>query len=213
MTTDVNNDVPRGQFGTQPCYRVAYFGYGSWANYTRHYPAGTYNVLGRFTEGGANTVATLSKVTGGLGTSSQSTSYLGTFNVPLGGWDTWESVFLTDASGNRVALTFDGSQQTLRLTGNPVQAGDPTINVSFFVLVTATAQPLTLTATATGGMATVSFPTQSGFSYQVAYKNQLTDATWTSLGSPVVGNGSTQSVNDPVTGSTRFYRVSSSAHP
>lgn len=212
-TTDVSDDVPRAQFGTQPAYRVDYFGYGSWANYTRHYPAGTYYVLGRFTEGGADTVATLSKVTSGWGTTSQSTSYLGTFNIPLGGWDTWESAYLVDGSGKRVTLTFDGSQQTLRFTGNPVQAGDPTINVSFFVLVPAPRQSTTLTATVIGGNVTVAFLTQNGFSYQVEYKNHLTDATWSPLGSPVPGNGSLQSVKDPVAGSGRFYRAQVSSQP
>ena len=205
-TTDVSDDVPRIQFGTQPAYRVDYFGYGSWVNYTRHYPAGSYYVLGRFTEGGADTVATLSKVTSGWGTTSQSTTYLGTFNIPLGGWDTWESAYLADGSGKRIALTFDGSQQTLRFTGNPVQAGDPTINVSFFVLVPAP-QLITLTATLSGGNVTISFPTLTGSSYQVEYKTHLTDATWTSLGSPISGNNSPQSVKDSATGSSRFYRV------
>lgn len=63
--TDINDDVPRAQFGTNADYRVNWFGYGSWANYTRHYPKGTYNVIGRFTEGGGDTVAILSKVTSG----------------------------------------------------------------------------------------------------------------------------------------------------
>ena len=141
-----------------------------------------------------------------MGTASQSTTYLGTFNIPLGGWDTWESAYLADASGNRIALTFDGSQQTLRFTGNPVQAGDPTINVSFFVLVPAP-QLITLTATLSGGNVTVSFPTLTGSSYQVEYKTHLTDAAWTSLGSPISGNNSLQSVKDSATGSSRFYRV------
>jgi len=205
-TTAVNDDVPRVQFGTQPAYRVDYFGYGSWCNYTRHYPKGTYYVLGRFTEGGGNTVATMSKVTSGWGTTSQSTSFLGTFNIPLGGWDTWENAYLEDVNGNRVALTFDGTQQTLRLTGNPVQAGDPTINASFFVLVPAP-PATTLTARVSGGTVTISFPTQNGFNYQVLYKNNLTDANWIALGSPIAGNGAVESATDSATGTHRFYRV------
>jgi hypothetical protein len=87
-----------------------------------------------------------------------------------------------------------------------VQAGDPSINVSFFVLVPAP-QPITLTATVSGGSVIVSFPTETGSSYQVEYKNRLADATWAPLGSPVSGNGSSQSVKDPTAGSSRFYRV------
>ncbi|MGH7967304.1 MAG: carbohydrate-binding protein, partial [Limisphaerales bacterium] len=43
--TDINDDVPRAQFGTNSDYRVNWFGYGSWANYTRDYPKGTYYVI------------------------------------------------------------------------------------------------------------------------------------------------------------------------
>ena len=44
--------------------------------------------------------------------------------------------------------------------------------------------------------------------YQVQYKNQLLDATWTSLGSPVPATDATMSYPDTTaTGETRFYRV------
>jgi len=64
-----------------------------------------------------------------------------------------------------------------------------------------------ITATVIGGNIHISFPTQTGFSYQLLYKNNLTDASWTPLGSPITGNNSSQAVNDPTTGTTRFYRV------
>jgi hypothetical protein len=65
-----------------------------------------------------------------------------------------------------------------------------------------------VTAGLSGGNVTLSFLTQSGFSYQVQYKNNLTDATWTSLGSALSGNGSVQSASDPTAGNAhRFYRV------
>ncbi len=206
--TDINDDLPRVQFGTNTDYRVNWFGYGSWANYTRDYPKGTYYVIGRFTEGGADTVAILSKVTSGWGTTSQSLTQLGTFFIPLKGWDSWESVYLTDLNSNRVTVAFDGSQTTLRLSGNPVQTGDPTINAGYFMLVPAAqAASTTLTASLNGGKVNVSFPTATGSTYQVQYKSQLSDATWTPLGSPLPGTGSVESVQDTPAGSSRFYRV------
>ena len=99
-------------------------------------------------------------------------------------------------------MTLDGSAQILRLggtTGNEV-------NVNFLMLVATAPTPI-LTATVSGGNIHISFPTQAGYSYQLQYKNFLTDANWTSLGSLVSGNGSVQSVNDTASGNARFYRV------
>ncbi len=74
MATEVNGDIQRSQYlGTGFVdYAMGYFSGGantsaSWANYTRHYPAGTYNVYGRLASGGGATTATLSQVTSELG--------------------------------------------------------------------------------------------------------------------------------------------------
>jgi hypothetical protein len=53
----------------------------------------------------------------------------------------------------------------------------------------------------------LSFPTENGFTYQVQYKNNLTDSTWTDLGSALTGNGSVQTVTDAATAANRFYHV------
>jgi hypothetical protein len=91
------------------------------------------------------------------------------------------------------------------LEGTPT-AGHDEANVNFFMLVPVTPSPK-LTATVSGGNIHISFPTQNGYGYQLLYKNLLTDPNWTSLGSPISGNGSVQSVNDSAAGNTRFYRV------
>jgi hypothetical protein len=70
-----------------------------------------------------------------------------------------------------------------------------------------TAPTPTLTAIVSGGNVQISLPTQSGYSYQIQYKNSLTDANWTPLGSAINGNGSIQSANDSITGTSRFYRA------
>ena len=192
-------DQARDQFtavsGTD--YNLGSFGTGSFANYTRHYPAGTYNVVGRFTEGAGPAGANLAVLAVGA------TNLLGTFAVENRGWSTWQWQELIAADGSPAQVTLDGSQKTLRLAGT---TGNE-VNVNFLMLVPAVARPL-ITATASGANITLSFPTQTGYSYQVQYKNNLTDANWTSLGSALSGNGSTQSASYSTSGNRqRFYRV------
>src|ERR1035437_4432453 len=208
MATEINGDIQRSQYnGTGfTDYTMGYFSAGSWANYTRHYPAGSYNVYGRLADGGANPSAvTLSKVTGGWGTTTQTTNFLGTFTVGITGWESYNFVPLRDDSGNMVTLTLTGSTNTLQV-GIPL--GTLTdCNVNFLMLVPASSVSITLTATISSGTITISFPTQNGSSYQLLYKNSLTDLSWTPIGSPQSGNGSIESINQPVSGTMRFYRV------
>jgi hypothetical protein len=213
MSTEINGDIQRSQYiGTgYTDYSMGYFSggantSGSWANYTRHYPAGTYNVYGRLASGGGATTPVLNQVTSGWGTMSQTTNMLGTFNVPNTGWETYTFVPLRDNSGNLVTLTFTGSTNTLQVE-NPVGTASD-VNVNFFMLVPASSGALiTITATVSSGTITISFPTQNGSNYQLLYKNSLTDLTWTPIGSPVPGNGAIESINQPVTGTARFYRI------
>jgi hypothetical protein len=201
------NDQARVQFTSVGAtdWSIGSFGPGSWANYTRHYPSGTYNVVGRFAEGAAVTETTLSELTSGYGISPQTTNFLGTFNIPLGGWSSWEWSTLVDGNGNPVKITLDGSRQTLQLGGS-TNASQPEVNVNFFMLVPATPSPK-ITATVSGANITISFPTQNGYGYQLQYKIHLTDPSWTSLGGVVSGNGSVQSANDSSSNGSRFYRV------
>ena len=55
--------------------------------------------------------------------------------------------------------------------------------------------------------ASITFPSESWHSYQVQYKNALTDPTWLNLGNPVGGNDVLQSITDPSWSTNRFYRV------
>jgi hypothetical protein len=194
-------DQARSQFvnAVTTDYSIGSFGPGSWANYTRHYPAGTYNVMGRFAEGAAVTHATLTQLVGAT------TNFLGTFTIPPQGWGTWEWSSMLDNNGNPARVTLDGSAQLLRLGGS--QSGsEPEVNVNFFMLVPATPMPK-ITATISGANVMIGFPTSAGYSYQVQYKNNLSDTSWTALGSAVSGDGSVKSVADSTTASHRFYRV------
>lgn len=100
-----------------------------------------------------------------------------------------------DASGT-LAITY---------TGNGSAEGD----LNGFQI-----QPARLIIESVSGISNqiVSFPTQTGFSYQVQYKTNLSDATWIPLGDPVPGNGGYQDVIGAAIGSSRFYRVQMSTN-
>lgn len=90
---------------------------GNWGNYTRTYPAGTYNIYMRAANGntGNSTGGSMELVTSGLGTANQTTTVLGNFEtVPAtGGWQAYTWVALRDNGGNLVKFT-GGSVKTLR---------------------------------------------------------------------------------------------------
>jgi hyaluronate lyase len=203
MDTEVNGDVVRPQYnGTGfSDYSIGYFSPGSSANYTRHFPAGSYYAYGRLAAGGGATTCTLAEVTGGWGTTSQTTNLLGTFFVPNTAWETYNYIPLTDNSGNPVIVTFNGSTNTLQLGRPPSASAD--CNANFLMLVPV----FQLTSQANGTNLVFSFPTQSGFNYQVEYKNALTDTQWIPLGGTVPGNNLAESATNPVVNQTRFYRV------
>ena len=52
----------------------------------------------------------------------------------------------------------------------------------------------------------ISFPTQNGVSYQVAFKGSLMDVSWTPI-EMVVGDGTTNSVFYAASDPARFYTV------
>ncbi len=208
MDTEINGDVKRAQYldlsNPQSDYSIGFFSDGAWANYTRNYPAGTYNVFGRFAAGGGPTDATLSEVVTNWGTTSQVTNMLGTFSIPnTGGWENYSYVPLRDPNGNLVALTLNGSTNTLQLGRPSDNPGSPDVNVNFLMLTPV----FTTSATHSGTNIVVSFQTISGFNYQVQHKTNLTDPIWIPLGSPLPGNNALRSITDPTTSVSRFYRV------
>ncbi len=203
--TEVTADSARAKFSSGSDYNIGFFGQNEWGNYTRQYPAGTYNVWGRFAAGGGETTAMLSKVTAGLGTTTQTTNFLGTFSIGNSGWGSYTWVPLRDDQGNMVKVALDGSATTLKLARG---ATGPDANVNFLMLAPApAAASVTLSASLVGANIHLTFPTASGASYQVQYKLNLSDPTWTPLGSAVSGDGTTKSVDDPASGLRRFYQL------
>lgn len=203
MDTEVNGDVVRPQYnGTgRSDYSIGYFSSGSWANYTRHYPAGNYNVYARLAAGGGATTCSLSKVTSGWGTVNQTTNLLGTFSVPNTAWESYNYIPLEDNSGNLVTVSFNGSTNTLQL-GRPASATSD-CNANFLMLVPV----FVINSTLTSSNLVLSFPSQSGFNYQVEYKDGLTDVQWNPLGAAMAGNNSMLSVTNSAANQQRFYRV------
>jgi hypothetical protein len=140
-----------------------------------------------------------------------------------GSWTPYQNVMMMDSTGTNLAtITFNGSQVTLRFDAttnspNPALNGD-SININYFMLIPAATivvptQP-TLTASVNAdGQLVISFATQTGCSYQVEYQNDLTDTTWTPLGSAIAGTGATVTVTDALTASARFYQVVVTATP
>lgn len=134
------DDTPRAQFVAAgiPDYLIGYFNPGNWVNYTRTYPAGTYNIYGRLANGnGGLANCSLAEVTSGQGTTNQTLAQLGMFQFPSRGWNSFNFVPLTDQWGNLLAVTLNG-QTTLRVTSGPLGGG---INANFFMLVPGTNTP------------------------------------------------------------------------
>jgi len=127
---------------------------------------------------------------------------LGSFSVPFIGWESYTFVPLRDTNGNLVSLTFNGSTNTLRLTRPSPTPTLQDVNVNFLMLV----PEFQLTVSYQAPNVVISFPTQSGFKYQLQYKTNLSDPSWTALGGPIAGDNTVKSVNDPIAG-RRFYRA------
>ena len=66
--------------------------------------------------------------------------------------------------------------------------------------------PFAINATQSGTNIVISFPTQSGFNYQLQYKNDPSEAVWSQLAT-VAGDNTVKSITDPVINGIRFYRV------
>ncbi|HVU28690.1 MAG TPA: lamin tail domain-containing protein [Verrucomicrobiae bacterium] len=179
-STTVAGDGQRPQYASGKIdYNIGFFGGGSWVNYTRHYPAGTYYVWGRFAEGSTNTEATLSQLVSGYATTSQTVNPIGTFFIPYsGGWNTWEWALLEDNNGNPVKVQFDGSRNTVQLGGSQV-GGQPEVNVNFLMLVPTTPDIFTVLQALNNGTTNV----------QISYSKPVEPASATNIANYVFTNG------------------------
>src|ERR1051325_11314248 len=93
-------------------------------------------------------------------------------------------------------------------TGTPTLINDPT-NPNAVKAYQKIGVPLLNVRVDGSGMLRFDYPTCTGHRYTAEYKNSLTDVSWTALGSPVVGAGTTKTAGpfgttNPV---KRFYHV------
>lgn len=120
LETENASDTPRTQYSTSghSDYDVGYNIAGDWGNYTRHYPAGLYNIYLRGSGGNGpqSNACGIGLVTSGWGTTTQNTNLMGSFSVAGLGWQSYTWCPALDANGNLVAWAAGGDQETLRFT-------------------------------------------------------------------------------------------------
>jgi hypothetical protein len=85
-----------------------------WQNYTKTFPAGSYNVYARLSTASGATIK-FDQVTGGWGTSEQTTANMGTFTFSGASLTSWQWVPLLK-NGSLAVLNFGGTTNTVRTT-------------------------------------------------------------------------------------------------
>jgi hypothetical protein len=174
-------------------YNVAGVAVGEWLNYTRTFPAGDYNIFGRFAYGtlGESFEAALGKVTG-VTTSNQTVSSLGVFKGGPGhGWQLYNYVPLKDAQGNLLRVNLTG-METMRVT--LTQGG---LNANFYMLAPAQATPPTLSIVRSNSNVMISW-TGTGFTLE---STDRFGNSWTPVQNPAIPFIVTPSE------AARFYRL------
>jgi hypothetical protein len=200
LGNEITGDVLRAQYvnagaGTND-YDVGWTTKGVWANYTRAFPAGNYNIYARAASpSGQKAGADLAWVTSGIGTTNQTTNVLGAFNFPAtGGYETWTFTPLVDANTNIVSVTMPGSASTMRL--DELAGG---YNLNFFMFVPLGAAPPKLSVSHSGGNVTITWlPATGTLKASPALTGPNVD--W-----QAVGTGG--SVTLPITAASRFFMV------
>jgi hypothetical protein len=106
------------------------------------------------------------------------------------------NVFISGSGGNEMTHIINGTGATLNSGVNTATANYLWLNPTFYA-----------GSGMSGTNIAVSFPSESWHSYQLQYKNALTDVSWSNLGSLVGGNDTLKTITDSASSSDRFYRV------
>ncbi len=192
---------------TNTDYDLAWWTPGTWLNYTRTFPTNTYRIWGRLASSSPYTNATVSLVTAGQGTITQTTQVLGNFADPnANGFQVWHWVPLTDTNGQPITLSM-GGVETLQITA-PSGSATGSVNGHFYMLAPyVAASRFPVRASLSGTTVSIQFPTQPAYNYTVYYSTSLNPANWQTLTS-ISGNGAVETVTDSASnGVKRFYRV------
>lgn len=214
LETEGASDKPRPAYaGGLQDYDVGFANGGNWGNYTRIYPAGTYNIFMRAASPNGPTTdsASMFLVTGGFGTTSQTANKLGTFSVSnTGNWQSYAWIPLM--TNNTTFATFTGGS-TETLKGTTDNGG---YNVNCYMLVTTNIQapwivslvaPTGLTATPGNNQVTLDWTaSQIATSYDVM-RSTTNGGPYAMIASDVL----LPNYNDNgLTGGTTYYYVVSS---
>lgn len=189
-------------------FQLGYTSTGDWQNYTRHYPAGNFNIYGRIAGNSAWKGTEIAIVTGGFGTMNQTSNVLGSFADPnANGWESFHWVPLLQTNGAMSVVSLGGKATLKAICGGGV-------NEAYYMLVPAAAQTTggtgpTLGASIVGGLLNIAIPTATGHNYQVVYSGVLStnQASWSAVGAAIVGDGTTHVVTEPVSGTQGYYEI------
>ena len=123
MADSTGFDANRGDFDMDVDFKMGWNDDGDWYNYTRDFPAAEtyYNVIGRFSSGGAAINSTLSVVTGDATAEGHSVEVQGSFKGgPTACWDCMEFFPLKDDDGqiSRVKLAGESTVRLTKVGGN-----------------------------------------------------------------------------------------------
>jgi hypothetical protein len=193
-----------GQVNTD--FNVGWWNAGTWLNYTRTFPTNNYFIYARLAGGVPYAGTTLSQVTGGWGTTGQTTQLLGSFSDPnANGFQSWHWVPLMNG-GTNVVVSLAGTN-TLQATAGPGgSAGNVNSHFFIFVPLVSTLPGFPLSFSTTPGVISIQFQTEAGHSYTVQYTDSLSPASWQTL-TTITGDGTVKTATDTPSGSRRFYRV------
>jgi hypothetical protein len=100
-----------------------------------------------------------------------------------------------------------GSEMThiINGTGNTLTSNNTTATANYLWLNPTFSVSTGLDSTGTN--IAISLPTESWHTYQLQYKNALTDPSWSNLGGVFGGNDSLETITDSNSATNRFYRV------
>ena len=118
MADSTGFDGNRGEFDMDVDFKMGWNDNGDWYNYTRDFPSAEtyYNVIGRFSSGGAAVDNSLSIVTGDATEEGHSVEEVGKFNGPATAcWNCMEFFPLRDPDGQLSRVKIAG-ETTVRLT-------------------------------------------------------------------------------------------------
>ena len=133
------------------------------------------------------------------------TSFPGIESIPLlDGASTPNQWILSQAQGEAPVGT--AAVVLFALNVNPPGSSTTMYFDDLYASVVGDLEAPPLTAAMSGTDVELSFPTEIGVVYEVAYKNDLTDATWTVIDT-IAGDGTEQSVTYAVGPTQRYYVV------